>query len=143
MVLQRPEAGNGRTGRPALRFPAATVQLALSSGLIERRENTLSAAPPLASYLKRAIARDRDEIFQEQHWDLQTVVLDVGKARLCRPASWHASATPITAAYALTATFTMRASPKRWPRRPVSCDTPMNDAAFAAKAMLYWRDVRP
>ncbi|MDP9760742.1 MULTISPECIES: DUF6456 domain-containing protein [Agrobacterium] len=94
MVLQRPEAGNGRTGRPALRFPATTVQLALSSGLIERRENTLSAAPPLASYLKRAIARDRDEIFQEQHWDLQTVVLDVGKDR--QPARRNLNSSPLT-----------------------------------------------
>ncbi|NTE55502.1 hypothetical protein G6M78_10500 [Agrobacterium tumefaciens] len=66
-----------RAGHSALRFPAALVQLALSSGLVERRDDILSAAPPLASCLRRAMAKDRDEIFQEQHRDLQTVVVEV------------------------------------------------------------------
>ncbi|WP_333899050.1 DUF6456 domain-containing protein [Agrobacterium pusense] len=76
IVLRR-----GRAGHPALRLPAATVRLAVSSGLVEQRENTLHAAPPLASYLKRAMAKDRDEIFQEQHRDMQTFVVDIGDAK--------------------------------------------------------------
>ena len=94
MVLRRPQAGKDRAGRPPLRFPAATVRLALSSGLIAQRDNTLSAAPPLASYLKRAIVRDRDEIFQEQHWDVQTVVVDLGKDR--QPARRNLNTSPLT-----------------------------------------------
>jgi hypothetical protein len=94
IVLRRPEAGRQGAGRPDLRFPAAAVQRAVSSGLVERRENTLSAAPPLASYLKRAMVRDRDEIFQEQHWDLQTVVLDVGEGK--QPARRNLNTSPLT-----------------------------------------------
>lgn len=37
---------------------------------------------------------DRDEIFQEQHWDLQTVVLDVGKDR--QPARRNLNSSPLT-----------------------------------------------
>jgi hypothetical protein len=94
IVLRRPEAGRQGAGRPDLRFPAATVRRAVSSGLVERRENTLSAAPPLASCLKRAMVRDRDEIFQEQHWDLQTVVLDVGEGK--QPARRNLNTSPLT-----------------------------------------------
>ncbi|KJF73274.1 DUF6456 domain-containing protein [Agrobacterium arsenijevicii] len=94
MVLRRSEAGKDRAGHPALRFPAATVRLAVSAGLIGTQGNTLAAAPPLAAYLKRAIAKDRDEIFQEQHWDLQAVVLDVGEGR--QPARRNLNTSPLT-----------------------------------------------
>ncbi|TQN62769.1 hypothetical protein FLX27_04055 [Agrobacterium tumefaciens] len=77
MVLRRPAAGKER----ASRFPGGIVRFAVSSGLVDRQGNTLSAAPPLAAYLKRAIAKDRDEIFQEQHRDVQAVVVDVGEGR--------------------------------------------------------------
>lgn len=83
-----------RAGHPPLRFPAATVQLAVSSGLAEQRENTLFAAPPLASYLKRAMAKDRDEVFQEQHRDMQTVVVDVDDAK--QPARRNLNTSPLT-----------------------------------------------
>jgi hypothetical protein len=76
IVLRR-----ARAGHTALRFPAATVRFAISSGLVEQRENTLSAAPPLASCLKRAMAKDRDEVFQEQHRHMQTVIVDIGDAK--------------------------------------------------------------
>ncbi|WP_332305431.1 DUF6456 domain-containing protein [Rhizobium sp. GR12] len=81
MVLRRPGEEKERAARPAPRFPAATVRLAISSGLIERQETTLSAAPPLGAYLKRAMAKDREEIFQDQHWDLQSVIVDAGEGR--------------------------------------------------------------
>ncbi|WP_080833864.1 DUF6456 domain-containing protein [Agrobacterium genomosp. 13] len=77
MVLRRPAAGKER----ASPFPSEIVRFAVSSGLVDRQGNTLSAAPPLAAYLKRAIAKDRDEIFQEQHRDVQAVVVDVGEGR--------------------------------------------------------------
>ncbi len=70
-----------RGGQVRVRFAAEVVRLAVSSGLVEQRGNTLYAAPPLTSYLKRAIAKDRDEIFQEQHRDMQTVVVEVDDAR--------------------------------------------------------------
>lgn len=84
-----------REGRSALRLPAALMQLALSSGLVERREDRVSAAPPLASYLKRAMAKDRDEIFQEQHRDLQSVVVDVDGDR--QPARQNLNTSPLMA----------------------------------------------
>ncbi|MFK3778214.1 DUF6456 domain-containing protein [Agrobacterium sp. NPDC089420] len=70
-----------RPGQDALRFPAETVRFAVSAGLLRRQDNILSAAPPLASYLKRAMAKDREEIFQEQHRDMRTVVVDVDETR--------------------------------------------------------------
>lgn len=89
IVLHRAQAGH-----PALRFPALTVRLAVSSGLVEQRENSLSAAPPLAAYLKRAMAKDRDEVFQEQHRHMQTVVVDVGDAK--QPARRNLNTSPLT-----------------------------------------------
>ena len=89
MVLHRPGAGLA-----GLRFPAATVRLAISSGLVAMRENTLCAAPPLAACLKRAMVKDRDEIFQEQHWDVQTVTVDVGEGK--QPARRNRNTSPLT-----------------------------------------------
>lgn len=89
IVLRR-----ARAGHPTLRFPAATLRFAMSSGLVEQRENTLCAAPPLASYLKRAMAKDREEVFQEQHRDMQTVVVDVGDAK--QPARRNLNTSPLT-----------------------------------------------
>ncbi|MFK0204163.1 DUF6456 domain-containing protein [Agrobacterium sp. NPDC090283] len=83
-----------RAGYPALRFPAVAVRLAVSSGLVELRENSLFAAPPLAAYLKRAMAKDRDEVFQEQHRHMQTVVVDVGDAK--QPARRNLNTSPLT-----------------------------------------------
>lgn len=89
MVLHRSVAG-----RAGLRFPAATVRFAISSGLVTMRENTLSAAPPLAAWLKRAMVKDRDEVFQEQHWDVQTVTVDVGEGK--QPARRNLNTSPLT-----------------------------------------------
>ena len=89
IVLHRAQAG-----QRALRFPAATMRLAVSCGLVEQRENTLCAAPPLASYLKRAMAKDRDEVFQEQHRDMQVVVVDVGETK--QPARRNLNTSPLT-----------------------------------------------
>lgn len=89
IVLRRARAGHN-----ALRFPADTVRFAVSSGLVEQRENTLSAAPPLASYLKRAMAKDRDEVFQEQHRYMQNVVVVVDDTR--HPARRNLNTSPLT-----------------------------------------------
>jgi hypothetical protein len=89
IVLRR-----ARAGHPALRFPAATVRFAISSGLVEQRDNILSAAPPLASCLKRAMAKDRDEVFQEQHRHMQTVIVDVGDAK--QQARRNLNSSPLT-----------------------------------------------
>lgn len=94
MVLRRPGTGKSGAGRDASRFPVVTVQSAISSGLIMRLENTLSAAAPLAAYLKRAIVKDRDEIFQEQHREVQNVVVDVGEGR--QPARRNLNTSPLT-----------------------------------------------
>jgi hypothetical protein len=89
IVLRR-----ARAGHAALRFPADTVRFAISSGLVEQRENTLCAAPPLASYLKRAMAKDRDEVFQEQHRDMQNVVVVVDDTK--HPARRNLNTSPLT-----------------------------------------------
>lgn len=94
IVLRRPEAGKARAGREALRFPIATVRSAISSGLVMREGNTLSATPPLAACLKRAMVKDRDEIFQEQHWDVEKVVVDVGAGK--QPARRNLNTSPLT-----------------------------------------------
>ncbi|QXC51321.1 hypothetical protein KHC17_12445 [Agrobacterium salinitolerans] len=89
IVLRR-----ARAGHPVLRFSAATVRFAISSGLVEQRENTLSAAPLLASWLKRAMAKDRDEVFQDQHRHMQTVIVDVGEGK--QPARRNLNTSPLT-----------------------------------------------
>lgn len=99
MVLRRANAakegaGKEREGRERLRFPAATVRLAVASGLVVRQGDTLLAAAPLSAYLRRAIAKDRDEIFQEQHRDVQTVIVDVGEGS--PPARHNLKTSPLT-----------------------------------------------
>lgn len=81
-------------GQAVQRFPTETVRLAVSSGLAEWRHNSLSAAPPLASYLKRAMAKDRDEVFQEQHRDMQTVVVEIDETK--QPARRNLNTAPLT-----------------------------------------------
>lgn len=83
-----------RPGQAVQRFPTETVRLAVSSGLLEWRQNSLSAAPPLASYLKRATAKDRDEVFQEQHRDIQTVVVEIDETK--QPARRNLNTAPLT-----------------------------------------------
>ncbi len=81
-------------GQAVQRFPAETVRLAVSSGLVERRQNSLCAAPPLGPYLKRAMAKDRDEVFQEQHRNIETVVVEIDEAK--QPARRNLNTSPLT-----------------------------------------------
>lgn len=91
MVLRR---RGGKRGGPTLRIAVATVRHAIASGLVARQENMLSAAPPLSAYLKRAIAKDRDEIFQEQHRDVQTVMVEIEGVK--QPARHNLNTSPLT-----------------------------------------------
>lgn len=81
-------------GQAVQRFPAETVRLAVSSGLVEWRQNSLSAAPPLGPYLKRAMAKDRDEVFQEQHRDIETIVVEIDETK--QPARRNFNTSPLT-----------------------------------------------
>ncbi|MDS7596503.1 DUF6456 domain-containing protein [Agrobacterium tumefaciens] len=69
----------------AKRFQAATIGHAVSAGLIVKRGDSLHPAEPLLPFLKRAMLKERDEAFQEQHRVSQTVSVDLdGHAHMAR-----------------------------------------------------------
>lgn len=97
ILLQRPQDGrapNSTSNAQPSRHAAAALRSAISLGLVIRCGRTLRAAPPLGSYLKRAMAKDRDEVFQEQHRQVEAVVVDVGDAR--QTAKRNLNTSPLT-----------------------------------------------
>jgi hypothetical protein len=79
--------------------PQTIVEVSMSSGLVVTVQNTLQATREASAFLRRAMVKDREEIFQEQHRDPEFVRLDVEGVQqsVCR----NATTSPLASFYRL------------------------------------------
>jgi hypothetical protein len=68
-------------GEAERRFPQSVLETAISSGLLRIDANHVSPTENAAPFLKRAMTKDREEIFQEQHRECETVSVEIDGAR--------------------------------------------------------------
>lgn len=73
----------------------AILQKALSSGLLTLGADGLAPTPQATSFLRRALSKDRDEIFQAQHREDETVTVEIGGVR--QSARQNALSSPLQA----------------------------------------------
>lgn len=63
------------------RFPKSILETAVSSGLLRIDGDCIGPTENAASFLKRAMTKDREEIFQEQHRTCETVSVEIDGTR--------------------------------------------------------------
>lgn len=62
-------------------FASDVLEHGLSAGLLRREDDRLFAQPTASAFLKRAMVKERDEIFQEQHRHCEAVSVEVDGER--------------------------------------------------------------
>lgn len=63
------------------RFSSEAVEQSLSLGLLRMEKHRVVTQPAASSFLKRAMVKERDEIFQEQHRLCEAVTVDIAGER--------------------------------------------------------------